>query len=412
MGVRNLMCLMNTFRRTTRKGLMRRTFKSSLGFSLLELMISAAIGAVVIVTAADVFARAMKASWIASQRAELQQDFRSASNLLQRDISMAGAGALGQQGMSTSAVGLPFGLGTLPVYPCSGLVTCNYINGAPVAYPASGGAPYIYSIIPGPNLGITVNAGQGPTDIITVVTADASLAMNCYTAAINAAATVVTFQLPSPLPGTCVLPTGTAAPQPLNAAVVGLQAGDMILFGTKALGVVTSAVATCTPTGTNTACFTVTFAGTDPGHINQPTAPNGSLLQFVGPGAPASTAIPVSAVRLITVTYYLAIPPATNLPTLMRLQSGKAPAPVAENVVYLKFTYDVNDAGVVNANQATLPAGTNPGMITKVNIAHMSMRSQQSKYVGIGYQGLDLQTSIAARNLTSQQEYPISGSAY
>jgi hypothetical protein len=198
----------------------------------------------------------------------------------------------------------------------------------------------------------------------------------------------------------------------LNAAVVGLQAGDMILFGTNAVGVVTGAIGTCTPTGTNTACFTVTFAGTDPGHVNQPTAPTGSLLQFVGVGAPASTAITVSAVRLLTVTYYLAIPPATNLPTLMRLQSGKAPAPVAENVVYLKFTYDVNDNGVVDANQATLPLGTNPGMITKVNITHMSMRSQQTKYVGIGYQGLDLQTSISARNLTSQQEYPISGSSY
>jgi len=389
---------------------MRRTLKSSLGFSLLELTISAAIGAVIIVTAADLFSRAMRISWITSQKAELQQDFRAASNLLQRDISMAGAGALGQQGLATNAVGLPFGLGTLPVYPCSGLVTCNYINGAPVAYPTSGGVPYIYSIIPGPNLGIAMPAG--PTDIITVVTADASLALNCYSAAINAAATVVTFQLPSPLPGTCVLPTGVAVPQALNAAVVGLQAGDMILFGTKAVGVVTGAGATCPPTGTNTACFTVPFAGTDPGHVNQPTAPTGSLLQFVGAGAPASTAIPVSAVRLLTVTYYLAIPPATGLPTLMRLQSGKAPAPVAENVVYLKFTYDVNNNGVVDANQATLPVGTNPSMITKVNIAHMSMRSQQAKYTGVGYQGLDLQTSISARNLTSQQEYPISGTAY
>src|ERR1700734_1589837 len=132
----------------------------------------------------------------------------------------------------------------------------------------------------------------------------------------------------------------------------------------------------------------------------------------MGPGAPAPTAIPYSAVRLLAGPYYLAIPPTTNLPTLMRLQSGKAPAPVAENVVYLKFSYDVYDAGVVDANQATLPAGTNPGMITKVNILHMSMRSQQTKYTGIGYQGLDLQTSISARNLTSQQEYPITGSSY
>lgn len=394
---------------------MRRTLKSSLGFSLLELMISAAIGAVLIVTAADVFARAMKASWITSQRSELQQDFRAASNLLQRDISMAGAGALGQQGLSTSAVGLPAGTGTLPVYPCSGLVTCSYINGAPVAYPTATGAPtvpFLYSIIPGPSLGITINAAQGPTDIITVISADVTLALNCYTSSINAAATVVTFQLPSPLPSTCILPTGVTAPQPLNAAVIGLQQGDLILWGNNAAGVVTGAVAVCAPTGTNTACYTVAFAATDPGHVNQPGAVTGSLSQFVGPGNPASTAIPVSAVRLLAVTYYLAIPPATGLPTLMRIQSGRAPAPVAENVVYLKFSYDVYDAGVVNANQSTLPAGTNPGMITKVNIAHMSMRSQQSKYAGVGYQGLDLQTSIAARNLTSQQEYPIQGSSY
>jgi type II secretory pathway pseudopilin PulG len=394
---------------------MRRTLKSSLGFSLLELMISAAIGAVLIVVAADVFARAMKASWITSQRSELQQDFRAASNLLQRDISMAGAGALGQQGLSTSAVGLPASTGTLPVYPCSGLVTCGYINGAPVAYPTQTGAPtvpFLYSVIPGPNLGITVNAAQGPTDIITVISADVTLALNCYTSSINAAATVVTFQLPSPLPSTCILPTGVAAPQALNAAVVGLQQGDLILWGSKAAGVVTGAVAVCAPTGTNTACYSVPFAATDPGHVNQPGAVTGSLSQFVGPGNPASTAIPVSAVRLLAVTYYLAIPPATGLPTLMRLQSGKPPAPVAENVVYLKFTYDVYNAGVVNANLATLPAGTNPTMITKVNIAHMSMRSQQSKYAGVGYQGLDLQTSIAARNLTSQQEYPIQGSSY
>ena len=393
---------------------MRRTLKSSLGFSLLELMISAAIGAVLIVVAADVFARAMQASWITSQKSELQQDFRAASNLLQRDISMAGAGALGQQGLSTSAVGLPAGTGILPVYPCSGLVTCNYINGAPVAYPTTTGVPYIYSIIPGPNLGITINAAQGPTDIITVISADVTLALNCYTASINAAATVVTFQLPAgpPWPSTCVLPTGVTAPQPLNAAVIGVQQGDMILFGNNAVGVVTGPIAVCAPTGANTACFTVPFAATDPGHINQPGAVTGSLSQFVGPGAPASTAIPYSAVRLLAVTYYLAIPPATGLPTLMRIQSGKPPAPVAENVVYLKFSYDVYNAGVVDANQATLPAGTNPGMITKVNIQHMSMRSQQSKYTGVGYQGLDYQTSIAARNLTSQQEYPIQGSSY
>jgi Tfp pilus assembly protein PilW len=389
---------------------MRRAHNPSLGFTLLELMISAAVGGFLLVVATQLFSRAMKASWVTSQNAEMQQDFRAATNLLQRDISMAGAGALGQQGMSNSAVGLPANTGTNPVYPCYGLTTCNYINGAPVAYPKVGTAPFIYAIIPGNNLGITINAAQGPTDILTVVSADANLALNCYTATIDPTGTIVTFQLPAVIPSTCVLPTGVATPQLLNAAFVGLQAGDMIMFGNNAVGVVTSAVVACVPTGSNTECFTVTFAATDPGHVNQPTAATGSLKQFVTSATLPST-IPVSAVRLLSVTYYLDISPSDGVtPRLMRIQSGKLPAPVAENVVYLKFSFDVNDNGVIDANQATLPAGTTPSMITKVNILHMSMRSQQNTYNG--YQGFDLQTSISARNLTSQQEYPITGSAY
>jgi hypothetical protein len=155
------------------------------------------------------------------------------------------------------------------------------------------------------------------------------------------------------------------------------------------------------------ACYQVPFATGDPGHINQPGVATGSLLQYAGAAVP-------SAVRLISVTYYLAIPASTGLPTLMRIQNGQPPAPVAENVVYLKFTYDViNSSGTVTANQATLPAGTTPSMITKINIAHMSMRSQgrdtssKSSLSGYGYESLDLQTSLAARSLTSQQQYPI-----
>jgi prepilin-type N-terminal cleavage/methylation domain-containing protein len=123
---------------------MRRAKNSSRGFTLVELMISAALGAVLMVVATQLYSRGIKAAWVTSQRAEMQQDFRAAANLLQRDISMAGAGALGQQGLATSAVGLPTGAGSVvPVYPCDGLTTCNYINGAPVAYPTSSGAPFV-----------------------------------------------------------------------------------------------------------------------------------------------------------------------------------------------------------------------------------------------------------------------------
>ncbi len=388
---------------------MRRTSNPSRGFTLLELMISAAVGLVLTASAIQLYSRALKASWLTSQRAEMQQDFRAAANLLQRDLSMAGAGALGQQGLSISAVGLPSTI--KPIYPCS-QTACNYINGGAVTFPTACGTPCLYSIIPGPSLGIPIS-GQA-TDIITVASADTSLALNCYGASIDSTGTVMTFQLPATLPSTCILPTGVATPQNLNDAIFGLQAGDVVAFGTVAVGVVTGAVTTCAPTAGFTSCYTVNFAATDPGHINQPGKPgsSGNLSQFVSTTlpTPASTPITKSAVRLLVVTYYLAIPPSTGVPTLMRIQNGKLPAPVAENVVYLKFTYDVYNNGTVSTGQSSLPVGTTPSLITKVNIAHMSMRSQLSNYGG--YQGLDLQTSVAARNLTSQQEYQISGSSF
>ncbi len=383
---------------------MKRSLRKTRGFTLLELMISMAIGVILLGGALTLFKQAMTATWVTSQKSEMQQDFRAAGNLLQRDISMAGAGALGQQGLAANSVGLANGSGaTVPVYPCS-TTTCNYINGAPVAYPGSPSAPLLYSIIPGYNVGITVNATEGPTDIITVTYADATLALNCYNITVNSA-TSITFQLATVLPGTCVLPTGLTAPPALNAAGVGLQAGDYILFGQTVLGVVSSVTSVSPGTG-YTAAYTVLFNSGDPGHINQPTIAAGTMKQLaIGP---SST---LTAVRLLVITYYLDISPIDGVtPRLMRVQNGRTPSPVAENVSYLKFSYDVDNNGVITTNQPSMPSGVTPNMIKKVNILHMSMRSQMKGTTG--YQGLDLQTSVSARNLTFSQEYPISGSSY
>ena len=374
------------------------------GFTLVELMVSMTVGLVLLASALALYRQAVNATWISSQRSEMQQDFRAAVNLLQRDISMAGSGGLGQQGLASNSVGLTTGSGSVvSVYPCSG-TTCNYINGAPVAYPTVTGAPYLYSIIPGPGLGITLSAAEGPTDIITVSYADATLALNCYAITVLSA-TQVLFQLPTTPTATCVLPTGVSTVPLLNAAGIGLQSGDYILFGQSAAGIVSS-ITPATPASGYSSAFTVMFNTGDPGHINQPTVTTGSM-KALPVGASAS----LSAVRLMMITYYLDISPNDGVtPRLMRIQSGKTPMPVAENVGLLKFSYDVDNNGVVTANQSTLPAGVTPAMITKVNIVHMSMRSQLKGTSG--YQGLDIQTSISARNLTMGQEYPISGSAY
>ena len=388
----------------TNEETMRRPFDKTRGFTLMELMVSMSIGLLLLGSALMMYRQAVSATWVASQRSEMQQDFRAAANLLQRDISMAGSGGLGQLGLANNSVGLPTGAGsTIPVYPCS-TTTCNYINGAPVAYPLVTGAPYLYSIMPGYNLGITVNGAQGPTDIITISYADATLPLNCYTVTVQSATSVL-FQLPTPVPATCILPGNTTVVPLLNAAGIGLQPGDYLLFGQSAAGVVSN-ITTSTPTNGNSAAFTVTFNDGDPGHINQSGVTAGSMAQL-----PLGLSASLSAIRLMVVTYYLDISPLDGVtPRLMRIQNGKAPMPVAENVTYLKFSYDVDNNGTVTANEVTLPTGVTPDMITKVNVVHMSFRSQMRGTSG--YQGLDLQTSISARNLTMGQEYPITGSAY
>jgi prepilin-type N-terminal cleavage/methylation domain-containing protein len=385
------------------------------GFTLLELMISMAVGLIVMSAIVMLFNQAMKVNWVTSQKAEMQQDFRASANLLQRDISMAGAGSPGQAGLGNGAIGLPVG-GNIPIYPCS-TTTCNYINGASVAYPLNNGAYYLYSILPGPNLGITVN-GQ-TSDIITLSYTDPSLSLICYSPS-YVSATQINFTLLSPTGpagqsvaqgyqtkcDTALQMTigGITPPNLVYSAgnTIGLQAGDTVMFtsksGASVIGVVSSVSGPSTDVNNQT-YYTVNFAAGDPGNINQNTA-TGSLASLSG-----AQPYTLTAVRQMIVTYYLDISPiSATTPRLMRIQNGRIPVPVAENITYLKFNYDVDTGGVYYANQSTLPAGTTPNMITRVSIAHMVIRNEM--HGNNGYQGLDLQTSISPRNLTFGQEFP------
>jgi hypothetical protein len=55
---------------------------------------------------------------------------------------------------------------------------------------------------------------------------------------------------------------------------------------------------------------------------------------------------------------------------------------------------------------AGLSPALTPNQITKINIKHMAMDSTLKGAKG-GYQGLDLQTSVSARDLTYSNGYPL-----
>jgi hypothetical protein len=280
-----------------------------------------------------------------------------------------------------------------------------YINGASVNYPLNGGTPFLYGLLPGYGLGPTVNTMS--TDIVTVIYTDPIFALNCYTATLTNA-TTVTFALPGTL--TCTLPINLATPQAVNDAGVGLTAGDLILFTFGSTQIVAEV--------TNVSSDTVTFASGDILKMNQATtAPNSLAYTYTKSGSVTGT-----GQRILVITYYL---DTTVTPSrMMRQISGHSPMPVAENIVYLNFTYDLFNtttntpalsqcspgaaSTAVSCNPSPGSVGMLPNQITKINIAHMDIDStvKSGMYGGNGYQRMDLQTSVSARNLTYVNNYP------
>jgi hypothetical protein len=201
----------------------------------------------------------------------------------------------------------------------------------------------------------------------------------------------------------------------VNDASLGLTAGDLVLLtlgGTTMVAEVTGVVTTgVDPSGNTT--YIVPFANSDALKMNQTPAGGGlntAALLAAGSSSPAPCGN-TGPCRLLAVTYYIdnTIAP----PRLMRQVSGHSPVPVAENVAYLKYSYDLfNDStGTQAVNQADggVSLGLLPNQITKINILNMAINSSQmgSQFgQGNGYQRLDLQTSVGARNLSYVNDYP------
>jgi len=372
---------------------------SDRGFTLIEMLISLTVGLVLVASAVQLFSRGVSATWLISQRAELQQNARASSNLLTKDISLAGAG------LPTGGLALASGTGSRPIYGCDYTGVC-YLgpgNNASVTYPnqvvGANTINYMYGVIPGFRKGVTVNAAAGATDVITVVYADTSFLLNDYTVRFNDLnGNSVTFTLPSPAPN--------PLDQAVNNAGVGLQPGDLVLFASNAgSAYAVAAVTSAVPAGAGPS-YTVTFASADASLLNQNAATSNDLKQIATPAGTAGTAIGVTATRIWAMTYYLDNTTTPGTPTLMRLVNARKPVPVAENVADLRFTYDTFDdtGNLLNATgDGGMSIGISPNQIRTINLLHLTIRSQLRGETG--YQAMDMQTSVSARNMSFNDRY-------
>jgi prepilin-type N-terminal cleavage/methylation domain-containing protein len=381
-----------------------RIAKSQRGFSLLELMVAATLGLIVILAMTSLFRQGMNATFTVTQRAETQQNMRAAIELMTKDISMAGAG------LPTG--GLQMATGGATKVACNQTGTC-YVPADTYPDSSAGTINYMYGILPGFNNGVQngnviASAPAAVNDSITSIYCDYnfpltnfsfSFPVNGYAATVGPAAVI-----------TASLPTNILAPG-------GLNVGDLMFFlvsttgqgtasGTQGTSVAQTAAVVAEITGIPSSTA-IDFAAADALNFNQNGA--NSLFNTVKNLGPAlGGGNTVTACRLNAVTYFLQVPPAggtEQTPRLMRQVNGLNAVPVADNIINLQFSYDVisSTGGLMNANLSNpIAAGDSPALIQKVNIWVMGQSLPTS---GNRFQSMYLASSVSARNMSFCNAY-------
>src|ERR1700738_2598144 len=192
-----------------------RTAKSQRGFSLLELMVASSIGLLVILAMTSLFKTGMDTTFTVTQRAETQQNMRSAVELMTKDISLAGAG------LPSGGLQLVTG-GARSNFACNQTGTC-YVPVNTYPNSAAGTPNYMYGILPGFNNGVQngVAIPNAPGQInssLTSIYCDYNFPLS-------------NFKFTFPTTTSASVAVVNAGVQPNNIlAPGGLNLGDLILF--------------------------------------------------------------------------------------------------------------------------------------------------------------------------------------
>jgi prepilin-type N-terminal cleavage/methylation domain-containing protein len=354
-----------------------KEMRTKRGFSLLELMISMALGLIVLGSAVQLFKTAMDSTRIVVQRSEMQQNMRAAIELISKDASLAGSG------LPPGGIQLPTGGGSQPSrFGCDQTGACHVVNNQ---YPNNN---YMYGVIPGFGNGVEAGAAipsapAARNDSITVVYADYAYPLNQYNVTFPGANPTGQIVNIAPNPGFNPAP-------PLVTAAGGLQVGDLIWLSNtagNAVGEVTGF--------TNT---TISFADNDALRINQSAAATNNIKALSGGGT-------MTAYRIFAVTYYLTVPANGQLPRLMRQINGLTPVPVADNIINMQFAYDLYNSTTNNLDPSQsnpIGVGDDLNLTQKINIVVMGQSLVNS---GRNAQNMALATSVSSQNMTFRNRY-------
>ncbi|MFP5379025.1 MAG: PilW family protein [Vicinamibacteria bacterium] len=294
------------------------------GFTLPELLVSLTLTLIVLGGALTALQDANRASQTGVALSEVNQNLRVGMNLLIRDLLQAG------QGIPTGGIPLPTGVGAESIPRPSP-------EGAALTFPADWTT--LPAVSPGPALGAVVNGV--PTDLVTLLVADAALDLNSEP-----------FTFLSADGGLVDVP----ATLPIDDGATGVRPGDLIML-TNARGNAIQEV-------TAVIGQRIVFGDEPPSRLNQPGAAQGSVLHLRNTNG---TWPPTTGTRIQMITYYVATA-ASGVPILMRQANYGEPRMVAMGVENLQLSFDLVD-GVTNPTNVKSPESPNtPHQIRKANL--------------------------------------------
>ena len=315
----------------------------------MELMVAMGLSMLILGVATALFKNSTDTSSRGLSQIEMQQNLRGSLNLVARDVSVAGVGGFPRVGVT-----LPTASPISPVkYACDAVTAPTKPPTCPPFADTAKGTYANGTLYP-----INVFSGAGPTafsqatDVIVTVAVDSTFcSATPVTVDVKTAPTHPTATLPAVKPASCTSGTLTASP------------GDVFMF-TGASGSVVAEL-----TAVNTAKTVLTFGDSDALNMNQ-SAATANTINALLPGG----GLGLTMSRLNVVTYYVSF----TAPTLMRQVNAQSPAPAAENIENLQFTYDlfgINSFGnpVTTLGVSTLDRAADPPQdstqIRKVNIS-------------------------------------------
>jgi type II secretory pathway pseudopilin PulG len=380
--------------------------KKNPGFTLVELIIAMGITMIALSAAVLIFRDSTRANTNVTQASDMSDNLRAGLNLIVQDLIQTGTG-------------IPTGGITIPnTVNAAGCNIGKLVNRPPAVLKLTFQGPnsankgcnvILPAVEPGPDLGPTVTSPDGtsgpPTDIITIMYADNTLALDqrpitgpsCPNGSIAPDGSTITFD---PAPG-CVT---------IGAAGIPVNPGDLLMIynGNNPNGILqyVSVVS-----GQK-----LTFNSPDPFNLNGRTASetSGTILTLQNisaiTGKPDGTYPPTSCTRVWMITYYLDATTDPRHPMLMRAVNFNTPQPVAETLENLQFTYNFADGTKpAPVNQSTVPtvpvpSGDSENQIRSVNV-YMGARSATTGAFTSKYIRTNLATQVALRSMAYFSTY-------